>query len=45
MVSVRTDFKDEQSYQKVVVFNYDGTLIVTGGSDCVVRVWKVLIVQ
>ena len=38
---VRTDFKDGQSYQKVVQFNYDGTLMVTGGSDCVLRVWKV----
>ena len=39
--SVRTDFSDKDSYQKVVRFNHDGSLIVTGGCDGIVRLWKV----
>ena len=39
--SARADFKEKQSYLNALQFNYDGTLIITGGSDGVVRVWKV----
>jgi len=39
--STRADFKEKQSYLNALQFNYDGTLIITGGSDGVVRVWKV----
>lgn len=39
--SIRTDFSEGDSYQKVVRFNFDGSLLVTGGCDKVLRVWKV----
>ena len=39
--SVRTDYSDKDSYQKVVCFCHDGSRILTGGIDGVVRVWKV----
>lgn len=39
--SIRTDFNEGDSYQKVIRFNYDGSLIVTGGCDGVLRAWKV----
>lgn len=39
--SVRTDFGGKNSFQKVVRFNFDGSLMVTGGSDGIVRLWKV----
>lgn len=41
VASIRTDFSEGDSYQKVVHFNYDGSLLVTGGCDGVLRVWKV----
>ncbi|XP_062934171.1 prolactin regulatory element-binding protein isoform X3 [Cynocephalus volans] len=37
---VQTDFSPEP-LQKVVRFNHDNTLLVTGGTDGYVRVWKV----
>lgn len=39
--SIRTDFNEGDSYQKVIQFNYDGSLMVTGGCDGVLRAWKV----
>lgn len=39
--SIRTDFGEGDSYQKVVQFNYDGSLMITGGCDGVLRIWKV----
>lgn len=39
--SIRTDFSEGDSYQKVVRFSSDGSRLVTGGCDGVVRVWKV----
>lgn len=39
--SIRTDFNEGDSYQKVVRFGYDGSRLVTGGCDGVLRVWKV----
>ncbi len=39
--SVRTDFGEKESYQKVVCFGHDGSVLVTGGMDAIVRVWKV----
>ncbi len=40
--SIRTDFSEKHSYLNALQFNYDGTLIATGGTDSVVRIWKVL---
>ena len=40
--SVKTDFASgADCYQKVVRFCYDGSRLVTGGMEGVVRVWKV----
>ena len=36
----QTDFSSE-CHQKTVVFTHCGDRVVTGGSDGVVRVWKV----
>ena len=44
MGSVRTDFNEGDSYQKVVRFNHNGSHLVTGGCDGVLRVWKVSII-
>ena len=41
ITSIQTDFGEGDSYQKVVCFNFDGSLLVTGGCDGVVRIWKV----
>lgn len=41
IASVQTDFSDGDSYQKVVHFNHNGSLLITGGSDGVIRGWKV----
>lgn len=39
---IRTDFAaGADCYQKVVRFCYDGSRLVTGGMEGVVRVWKV----
>ena len=40
MASTQTDFSSEP-YQKVVRFSRDGSLVVTGGEDGVIRSWKV----
>ena len=40
--SIQTDFAaGADCYQKVVRFCYDGSMLVTGGMEGVVRVWKV----
>ena len=40
--SIRTDFAaGTDCYQKAVQFCYDGSRLVTGGMEGVVRVWKV----
>ena len=40
--SVKTDFASgADCYQKVVRFCHDGSRLVTGGMEGVVRVWKV----
>ncbi len=41
--SVRTDFGEKESYQKVVCFSHNGSMLVTGGMDTIVRVWKVCV--
>lgn len=41
---VQTDFSDE-CYQRVVSFTCDGGKVVTGGSDGVIRVWEVSIMD
>ena len=43
--STRTDFSGTESYQKVVRFSRDGTRLVTGGAEGVVRVWKVSVTR
>lgn len=43
MQSVRTDFGEKESYQKVVCFGHNGSMLVTGGMDGIVRVWKVCV--
>ena len=42
IVDVATDFSDEYPCQNVAVFNTDNTWLATGGSDGVVRLWKVV---
>ena len=39
--SVQTDFDEKEPYQKAVRFSHDGSLLVTGGTDGIVRCWKV----
>ena len=39
--SVRTDFCDDGSFQKVVRFSPDGSILATGGADGQLRVWRV----
>ena len=39
--SVRTDFCDDGSFQKVVRFSPDGSVVATGGADGHLRVWRV----
>lgn len=41
--SVATDFSDGGAFQKCVIFSNDESLIVTGGADGYLRVWKVYI--
>lgn len=42
--SIRTDFAaGTDCYQKAVRFCYDGSRLVTGGVEGVVRVWKVCV--
>ena len=38
---MQTDFDEKEPYQKAVRFSHDGSLLVTGGTDGVVRCWKV----
>ena len=40
-LSVETDTQCEHPRQKVVRFVHSGDIVVTGGEDTVVRVWKV----
>ena len=39
--SVRTDFCDSGSFQKVVQFGPDHSILATAGADGHLRVWKV----
>ena len=39
--SVQTDFCDKGSFQKVVRFSPDGSILATGGADGYLRVWRV----
>ena len=41
--SVTTDFEKEGGFQKAVRFSRDHTLVITGGGDGFLRVWKVRI--
>lgn len=43
IASFQTDFGEGDSYQKVVSFSRDESLLVTGGCDGIVRIWKVCI--
>ncbi|XP_076462540.1 guanine nucleotide-exchange factor SEC12-like [Babylonia areolata] len=40
LTSVQTDFEKDGGFQKVVRFSADHTLVVTGGADGFLRVWK-----
>ena len=42
--SVRTDYCDGGSFQKVVRFSPDGSILATGGADGHLRVWRVNII-
>ena len=39
--SVQTDFHSDDSFQKVVQFSPDHSILATGGADGHLRVWKV----
>lgn len=39
---VQTDFEKDGGFQKAVRFSADHTLVITGGADGFLRVWKVL---
>ena len=43
--SVQTDFEKDGGFQKAVRFSPDHTLVVTGGADGFLRVWKVLLLH
>ena len=43
--SVQTDFEKDGGFQKAVCFSPDHTLVVTGGADGFLRVWKVLLLH
>jgi len=39
---IRSDFAEKgESYQKAVAFSNDGKMVVTGGVEGMLRVWKV----
>ena len=43
--SVQTDFEKDGGFQKAVCFSPDHTLVITGGADGFLRVWKVLLLH
>ncbi|KAE9523843.1 hypothetical protein AGLY_015731 [Aphis glycines] len=43
--SVITDFSEDEPSQRIVKINYDGNLMVTGGTDGCIRLWNFPIVK
>ncbi|CAH1726180.1 prolactin regulatory element-binding protein [Aphis gossypii] len=43
--SVITDFSEDEPSQRIVKINYDGNLMVTGGTDGCIRLWNFPIVN